>query len=149
MRSFCSAKASLIFSTKNISLFCYKVVKHLTSLPLNELVKLTMLWTTGAWNFSNVSQLTLLHIEWPKLYGVLAVPSATGLSTKNVNSWICKQGRFQRGDILSLPSGSTLLVLWILNMIQLEWNIFWNFAAVNLLSSFWCYHKIWIHVTVT
>ena len=47
MRS-CSAKASLIFSTKNISVFGYKVVKHLTSWSLNELVKLTMLWTTGA-----------------------------------------------------------------------------------------------------
>ena len=47
MRSFCSAKASLIFSTKNICAFGYKAVKHLTSWPLNELVKLTMLWTTG------------------------------------------------------------------------------------------------------
>ena len=49
MRSFCIAKASLIFSTKNISVFGYKVIKHLTSWPLNELVKLTMLWTTGPW----------------------------------------------------------------------------------------------------
>ena len=47
VRSFCSAKASHIFSTKNISGFGYKVVKHLRSWPLNELVKLTMLWTTG------------------------------------------------------------------------------------------------------
>ena len=39
----CSAKASLIFLTKNISVYGYKVVKHLVSLPLNELVKLTML----------------------------------------------------------------------------------------------------------
>ena len=31
VRSFCSAKASLIFSTKNISVFGYNVVKHLTS----------------------------------------------------------------------------------------------------------------------
>ena len=31
VRSFCSAKASLIFSTKNFSLFGYKFVKHLTS----------------------------------------------------------------------------------------------------------------------
>ena len=30
-RSFCSAKASLIFSTENISVFGYKVVKHLRS----------------------------------------------------------------------------------------------------------------------
>ena len=35
------------FFKKNIIVFCYKVVKHLTSWPLNELVKLTMLWTTG------------------------------------------------------------------------------------------------------
>ena len=71
MRSFCIAKAFLIFSTKNIcvlgykvikhltswptsstkniSMFGYKVVKHLTSWPLNELVKLRMLWTTGPW----------------------------------------------------------------------------------------------------
>ena len=41
MRSFCNAKASLIFSTKNISVFVYKVVKHLKSGPLNELVKLS------------------------------------------------------------------------------------------------------------
>ena len=31
------------FSTKNVSVFGDKVVKHLTSRPLNELVKLTML----------------------------------------------------------------------------------------------------------
>ena len=35
------------FFNKNISVFGYKVIKHLTSWPLNELVKLTMLWTTG------------------------------------------------------------------------------------------------------
>ena len=40
-------EASLIFSTKNTSVFGYKVVKYLTTWPLNKLVKLTMLWTTG------------------------------------------------------------------------------------------------------
>ena len=49
VRSFCTAKASLIFSTKKISVFGYKVIKHLKSWPLNKLVKLTMLWTTGPW----------------------------------------------------------------------------------------------------
>ena len=49
MRSFCIAKASHIFSTKNISVFDHEDVKHLMSWPLNELVKLTMLWTTGPW----------------------------------------------------------------------------------------------------
>ena len=47
MRSFCNAKAFLIFSTKNISVFGYNVVKHLTSCRLNELVQLMVLGTTG------------------------------------------------------------------------------------------------------
>ena len=58
MRSFCSAKASLIFSTKNISVFGYKAVKHLTSWPLNELIKLTMLWTTGPCTISHILMVT-------------------------------------------------------------------------------------------
>ena len=31
VKSFCNAKAFLIFSTKNISVFGYEVIKHLTS----------------------------------------------------------------------------------------------------------------------
>ena len=38
VKSFCIAKDSLTFSAKKISVFGYKVVKHLTSGPLNELV---------------------------------------------------------------------------------------------------------------
>ena len=34
---------------KKFSVFAYKGVKQLMSWPLNELVKLTMLWTTGPW----------------------------------------------------------------------------------------------------
>ena len=49
VKIFCSAKASLIFSRKNFSVFGYEVVKHLMSWPLNKLVKLTMLWTSGPW----------------------------------------------------------------------------------------------------
>ena len=40
-------EAFLIFFNKNISVFGYKVLKYVTSQPLNELVKLTMFWTTG------------------------------------------------------------------------------------------------------
>ena len=40
---------SHFFQQKIFSVFGYKVVKHFTSWPLNELVKLTMLWTTGPW----------------------------------------------------------------------------------------------------
>ena len=56
-------QASLIFfSTKNINVFGYKVVKHWTSWPLYELVKLTMLWTTGTW-FVIICQPATKHQE--------------------------------------------------------------------------------------
>ena len=48
-KAFALQKLLWFFSTKNMSEFGYKVIKHRTSWPLNELVKLTMLWTTGPW----------------------------------------------------------------------------------------------------
>ena len=45
--SFCSAKATHIFSAKNIRILCIESAKTVNEMTLNELVKLTMLWTTG------------------------------------------------------------------------------------------------------
>ena len=45
--SFCSAKATHIFSAKNIRILYIESVKIVNEMTLNELVKLTMLWTTG------------------------------------------------------------------------------------------------------
>ena len=45
--SFCSAKATHIFSAKNIRILYIEVSKTVNEMTLNELVKLTMLWTTG------------------------------------------------------------------------------------------------------
>ena len=47
MRIFCTAKDSLIFSTKNNSGFDNVVSVHLTNWRLNDIIRLTMLWTTG------------------------------------------------------------------------------------------------------
>ena len=47
--SFCSAKATHIFSTKNIRILCIEYAKTVNEMTLNELVKLTTLWTTGPW----------------------------------------------------------------------------------------------------
>ena len=68
----------IFFPTKNISVTGYKLLKHLMSRPLNQLVKLT-----DALNNQPV-ELTLLHSEQPKLYRVLAILSAIGLSLKRV-----------------------------------------------------------------
>ena len=48
-KAFAVQKLFSSLQQKNFSVFGYKVVKHLTSWPLNELFKLTMLWTTGPW----------------------------------------------------------------------------------------------------
>ena len=47
--SFCSAKATHIFSAKNIRILYIESAKTVNEMTLNELVKLTMLWTTGPW----------------------------------------------------------------------------------------------------
>ena len=49
--SFCSAKATHIFSAKNIRILYIESAKTLNEITLNELVKLTTLWTTGPWLF--------------------------------------------------------------------------------------------------
>ena len=51
MSSFCNAKATHIFSAKNISILCIESAKTVNEMTLNELVKLTTLWTTGPWPF--------------------------------------------------------------------------------------------------
>ena len=52
MSSFCSAKATHIFSAKNIRILCIESTKTVNEMTFNELVKLTTLWTTGPWYFS-------------------------------------------------------------------------------------------------
>ena len=45
--SFCTAKATHIFSAKNIRILYIESAKSVNKTNLNELVKLTTLWTTG------------------------------------------------------------------------------------------------------
>ena len=47
--SFCSAKATHIISAKNIRILHIEAAKTVNENTLNELVKLTTLWTTGPW----------------------------------------------------------------------------------------------------
>ena len=48
--SFCNAKATHIFSAKNIRILCIESAKTLNEMTLNDLVKLTTLWTNGPRN---------------------------------------------------------------------------------------------------
>ena len=51
--SFCNAKATHIFSAKNIRILNIEFAKTVNEMTLNELVKLTTLWTTGPWMRGN------------------------------------------------------------------------------------------------
>ena len=69
--SFCSAKATHIFSAKNIRILYTESAKTVNKITLNELVKLTTLWTTGPWYFSYLSTETYLVEWWWWWFGVL------------------------------------------------------------------------------
>ena len=47
-----STKATHIFSAKNIRILCIESARTVNEMTLNELVKLTRLWTTGPWKIS-------------------------------------------------------------------------------------------------
>ena len=44
-----SARATHIFSAKNIRILYIESAKIVNEMTLNKLIKLTMLWTTGPW----------------------------------------------------------------------------------------------------
>ena len=46
---FSSAKATHIFSAKNIRILYIESAKTVNKMTLNKLVKLTLFWTTGTW----------------------------------------------------------------------------------------------------
>ena len=48
--SFCSAKATHIFSAKNTRILYIEFTKTVNEMTLNDVVKLTTLWTTGPWS---------------------------------------------------------------------------------------------------
>ena len=60
--SFCRAKATHIFSAKNISILYIESAKTFNEMPLNELVKLMTLWTTGPWCCSDL-RITVTNVK--------------------------------------------------------------------------------------
>ena len=67
--SFCSAKATHIFSAKNFRILCIESAKTVKEMTLNELVKLT----TGPWLGTNIFQLQL-ELYSSALGGIGQVP---------------------------------------------------------------------------
>ena len=63
MSSFCTAKATHIFSAKNIRILHIESARKVNEMTLNELIKLTTLWTTGPW-FINGPLIEKLRMKW-------------------------------------------------------------------------------------
>ena len=61
--SFWRAKATHIFSAKNIRILYIESAKTVNEMTLNELVKLTTLWTTGPWIFTIALDKIVLSIQ--------------------------------------------------------------------------------------
>ena len=77
--AFAMQKLLSFFSTKNFSVFGYKVVKHLTTWPFNKIIKLTMLWTTGPRSLL-VSSDGFLFLEFAR-----QISNHTGLTSSHTN----------------------------------------------------------------
>ena len=63
--AFCTAKATHIFSAQNIRILYIESAKTVNEMTLNELVKLTTLWTTGLSSFRTHQQV----IKWSQISG--------------------------------------------------------------------------------
>ena len=66
--NFCSAKATHIFSAKNIRILYIESAKTVNEMTLNELIKLTTLWTAGPWSSSNILCIFCKNISEGTLY---------------------------------------------------------------------------------
>ena len=73
--SFCSAKATHIFSAKNIRILYMESAKTVNEMTLNELVKPTMLWTTGPWIQILLRDVKWIHFEGRQLWQNCFPPS--------------------------------------------------------------------------
>ena len=92
--SFCSAKATHIFSAKNIRILYIESAKTVNEMTLNELVKLTMLWTTGV---LHPLQHYLSHTDMMEGWNVRFCAMMHG----TVMSWILPPMGFQPGSLYS------------------------------------------------
>ena len=79
-----SAKATHIFSAKNIRILYIESTKTVNEMTLNEHVKLTMLWTTGPWSLNSNPTICFKSSHfWPTLNGLIMLC----MVGKNFSRW--------------------------------------------------------------
>ena len=93
--SSCCSKATHIFSAKNIRILYIESAKTVNEMTLNELVKLTMLWTTVPWFITGYCDCNIpvfLAKAWPCL-----APSGIWYTLQRcygVKQYRCSEGTF-------------------------------------------------------
>ena len=146
--SFCSAKATPIFSAKNIRILYIESAKAVNEMTLNELVKLTMLWTTGP-RYPWCLQLWCVCItRASELW--LAAPFSGNLIM------ITREGRRREKDGPSLNNAYTkqsyyrwtcwIGIIGMINSInELRMQVFpWTFSSTDILRIHTCICKSWV-----
>ena len=166
LSSFCSAKAIHIFSAKNIRILYIKSAKTVNEMTLNELIKLTTLWTTGP---SPLILFGCVQVLWPSqptgvmssMVSLLNTFTGQALSTKrltsivhillppdNCPSWFSRRERLTVENISCSistnecyrPSGGQTRNLLINSMMHIQlshWCRLWSVQPESLLFKFW------------
>ena len=93
--SFCSAKATHIFSAKIIRILFIESAETVNEMTLNELVKLTTLWTTGPCTFHLKKSILSGAMEWLKAsYLFNSFPTRWGIVHKFSFGFLCCLDQF-------------------------------------------------------
>ena len=85
--SFCSAKATHMFSAKNIRILCIGSAKTVNEMTLNDVVNLTTLWTTGPSCRVRVTDRHCRHLRRKIKFGTKNHKLAKTSGEKNI-AWI-------------------------------------------------------------
>ena len=134
--SFCTAKATHIFSAKNIRILYTESAKRVNKMILNELVKLTMLWTTGPWYFNvackelkgHIAMIKVNHLPYPLLLRSWQIYNTfhfcdqnmslnTEIKTRYTNHWKKKGVLCDEKLVIFFPEKR----LW--HFMQFAWNV--------------------------
>ena len=86
--SFCSAKATHIFSAKNIRILYIESAKTVNKMTLNELIKLTTLWTTGPRSANRSSTWMLILWRNKQSYPRIIITQYSLTSEEGAVQWI-------------------------------------------------------------
>ena len=129
--SFCSAKATHIFSAKNIRILYIESTKTVNEMTLNELVKLTTLWTTGpSIILSSFSRVVVVILE-DDIYGWMTCHLLLEPIPFRIHVDIWYQLVIKQGSSLSsyYSVRRQMLCVHVSYVTRISWNFRWIFQC--------------------